>query len=139
MKKVVFLIMILIIISASTVFAEHTYEDGTVLSDKEELVYNAMTSLASDYYDPASMRVHGVNKIYAKDMDKYKEGKIGITLCISAKNRMGGRREATFQYVFPDGHYINDYDWNRIDDPDPDVNLKKINHVWKYYHDDDDD
>ena len=134
MKKLLQLFMVLaLLVVPSMCFAQKTFPDGTVLNDKEELVYDLVERQSKYFVDPASIRFRVVGNIF--DVDEFKNNHGSVFITLSAKNSMGGRIIKTYDWRY-DGYELlsKDGPW---DYQAEDIDCSKLNHLWKTYHADD--
>lgn len=141
MKKLLQLFMILaLVLVPSMCFAQREFPDGTVLNDKEEFIYNKIEQEAKQYYYPSSIRFKHVHSF---DLEKYRKDGGVLSIGITCKNRSGGKNITTITWVKTD-RYGEDIasECEGIEDEyfqDKDVDITKLNHLWKTYHAADDD
>lgn len=134
MKKLLQLFMVLaLLVVPSMCLAQKQFPDGTVLNDKEELVYDLVERQSKNFVDPASIRFRVVGNIF--DIDKVKNNVEDIHITLSAKNSMGGRVVKTYYWKY-DGDELLSKDVP-YDTQAEDIDCSKLNHLWKTYHADD--
>lgn len=132
MKKLLQLFMVLaLLVVPSMCLAQKQFPDGTVLNDKEEAVYEITEKQAIYFVEPASIRFKGVGAFSDIKLKWYNEGTDYIEICISAKNRMGGRTTTTYHW-YKDGR---EESYNGVPDfITESVDCSKLNHLWETYH-----
>jgi len=136
MKKLLQLFMVLALLMVpSMCFAQKTFPDGTVLNDKEEFVYEFIEKDSSRYLEPSAVRFR---RVCSFDLEKCKSGKGSLEIGLSLKNSSGGRTLMTYMWFFEfdDVHSFEGLEADYMQDKD--VDLAKLNHLWKTYHSDDD-
>lgn len=138
MKKLLQLFMVLaLLVVPSMCFAQKTFPDGTVLNDKEELVYDLVERTSKNFADPSSIRFKKIIWMTDDWIEKYKNGEVGLSIGLSIKNELGGRSIKTYEWT-KYGKLKYEYDGVLADSADKDVDITKLNHLWKTYHAEDD-
>ena len=140
MKRIVVLICTISFCFINVCFASQEFDDGTVLNDKEEYVYNAMISVSPVFYKIDTITLYGAYKVMSAteleftvqaenitrsgDNSSYSLPTYSLTT-IAIKN---GQIYTTFDG--PPRDISTFAEWKS----DADININKINHVWKNYY-----
>ncbi len=136
MKKLLPLVMVLaLVMIPSMCFAQKEFPDGTVLNDKEEFVYEFIEGKSRRLLEPSALRFKQVCRF---DLEKCKSDKGILEIGLSLKNSSGGRTLMTYVWFFEldDVHSFEGLEADYMQDKD--VDLAKLNHLWKTYHAEDD-
>ena len=136
MKKLLQLVMVLaLVLVPSLCFAQREFPDGTVLNDKEQAVYELVERQSRYFYEPASIRFKAVKYLPDEILKGYNEGKFYIGVTLSAVTGSGGRSIKTYCWK-KDGYELVSYN-GFVDIEEREVDIAKLNHLWKTYHADD--
>lgn len=121
MKRILIVLFSMLLLS-SVCFAEG--DDDYSLNYKEQYVYDCVNQI--EFNEPESVRFRCVS-------DPFDEKFCIIT--VSFRNYLGGT--SLQKMIFEDKRLQDAWISDGYDASDPDINLKKLNHVWKANHQDD--
>ena len=137
-KNIIMVFLLLVLMIPGICFADTEYDDGTILNDKEETVYETMVSTANYFYNPSTIRLYGAYNLSpnfieftVSAQDKNSQGSNGsyaIPQYSLTTIVLKGRKISTF-----DGPPRNVHTGDEFV-KDKDVDTDKVNHVWEMNH-----